>query len=42
MRMAIFAMVLDVHENIDRHFHKRHGYRPRRYSDLDADFYQLG
>ena len=41
MRMAIFAMVLDVHENIDRHFHKRHGYRPRRYSDHDADFYQL-
>ena len=41
MRMAIFAMVLDVHENIDRHFHQREGYRPRRYSDRDAAFYQI-
>ena len=41
MRMAMFAMVLDVHKDIDRHFHKWEGYRPRRYSDSDADFYQF-
>ena len=41
MRMAMFAMALDVHKDIDRHFHKWEGYRPRRYSDSDADFYQF-
>ena len=41
VRMAMFALVLDVHKDIDRHFHKWQGYRPRRYSDGDADFYQF-
>ncbi|MDO4643211.1 MAG: aspartate carbamoyltransferase [Cardiobacteriaceae bacterium] len=41
MRMAIFATVLDVHTDIERHFHKWTGFRPRRYSNNDADFYQF-
>ncbi len=41
VRMALFAMVLDVHNGIESYFTPQRGYRPTRYSDRDADFYQL-
>lgn len=39
MRMALFASVLGVTENIENYFHERRGWRPNRLSEFDADFY---
>lgn len=39
MRMALFASVLGVADNLEAYFHERRGYRPHRLSDRDADFY---
>lgn len=41
MRMAIFAAVLGVDQGIERYFSEQRGFRPARYSDLDAPFYTI-
>lgn len=41
VRMAIFAMVLNVHRGIESFFSPHRGFRPDRYGQGDADFYQL-
>ena len=41
VRMALFAMVLGVAQDIEAFFHRRRGYRPARYSERDADFHRL-
>lgn len=39
MRMAMFAAVLGVSDNLEDYFHDYRAYRPQRLSDNDADFY---
>lgn len=39
MRMALFARVLNVAENIQRYFQPNRGYVPAYYSDSDASFH---
>ncbi|MDO4434969.1 MAG: aspartate carbamoyltransferase [Cardiobacteriaceae bacterium] len=41
MRMALFACVLGVEEDLEDTFTPNHAYRPNRYARFDADFYTL-
>lgn len=41
VRMALFALVLGVSDNLENYFHGHRGFRPHRIGKNDADFYTL-